>query len=113
MVTGLSDLGHYDEFALYYGLGAKNSQSGPSITPYSDLNSDFRVYKVDTKSWNVFDSLTYVSDLSKAAERDTTGVTPDRHLEYSTRVAYGKHPSPRQRHDSIERFLMVPCHYGL
>ncbi|KAG0251638.1 hypothetical protein BG011_007468, partial [Mortierella polycephala] len=46
---------------------------------------------VDTKSWNVFDSETYVANLDKAAEWDKTGATPDWHLEYSARKAYGAH----------------------
>ncbi|KAF9189924.1 hypothetical protein BGZ51_009136 [Haplosporangium sp. Z 767] len=87
---------HRDEFALYYGPGAKNIQNaistawiGPSVSPYTDLNPGFRVYKVDTKSWNVFDSETYIANLDKAAEWDKTGATPDWHLEYSARKAYG------------------------
>ncbi|KAG0351221.1 hypothetical protein BG005_009314 [Podila minutissima] len=87
---------HYDEFALFYGPGAKTAANaistawvGPSVTPYTNLNPGFRVYKVDSKSWNVFDSLTYVADLNKAAEWDTTGATPNWHLEYSARAAYG------------------------
>ncbi|KAG0342553.1 hypothetical protein BG000_003552 [Podila horticola] len=87
---------HYDDFALYYGPdGVKSAASaistawiGPSVTTLTNLNSGFRVYKVDTKSWNVFDSLTYVADISKGAEWDATGATPDWHLEYSAREAY-------------------------
>ncbi|KAI1319696.1 hypothetical protein EDD11_003390 [Mortierella claussenii] len=86
---------HYDEFALYYQPGAKNAQNaistawiGPSATPYTDLNPGFRVYKVDTGSWNIYDSQTYVADLSKASVWDATGATPDWHLEYSARQAY-------------------------
>ncbi|KAF9438133.1 hypothetical protein BGZ76_009588 [Entomortierella beljakovae] len=87
---------HYDEFAVYYGPGAKNSQNaistgwiGPSVTPYTDLNPGFRVYKVDTKSWNVFDSQTYVADLDQASSWDASGGSPNWHLEYSARQAYG------------------------
>ncbi|KAF9380761.1 hypothetical protein CPB97_008152 [Podila verticillata] len=88
---------HYDDFALYYASGGVKSATnaistawvGPSVTPLGNLNSGFRVYKVDTKSWNVFDSLTYVADISKGSEWDATGATPDWHLEYSARAAYG------------------------
>ncbi|KAF9427909.1 hypothetical protein BGZ94_003882 [Podila epigama] len=87
---------HYDEFALFYGPGAKNAANaistawiGPSVVPYTNLNPGFRVYKVDSKSWNVFDSLTYIADLDKAAEWDKTGATPNWHLEYSARETYG------------------------
>ncbi|KAG0276653.1 hypothetical protein BGZ95_007245 [Linnemannia exigua] len=86
---------HYDEFSLTYGPGAKSAQNavstawiGPSVTPYTDLNPAFRVYKVDTKSWNVFDSLTYVADLDKSASWDASGSSPNWHLEYSARQAY-------------------------
>ncbi|KAI1321164.1 hypothetical protein EDD11_007730 [Mortierella claussenii] len=87
---------HYDEFALYYGPGGKSTQNaistgwvGPSVTPYTDLNPGFRIYKVDTKSWNVFDSQTYIADLDQAAKWDASGATPNWHLEYSARQAYG------------------------
>ncbi|KAG0036990.1 hypothetical protein BGZ82_003318 [Podila clonocystis] len=87
---------HYDEFALYYGPGAKSAQNaiatawiGPSVTPYTNLNPGFRVYKVDSKSWNVFDSLTYIADLNHAASWDAAGSSPNWHLEYSARAAYG------------------------
>ncbi|KAF8926375.1 hypothetical protein BGZ58_011233 [Dissophora ornata] len=87
---------HRDEFALYYGPGSKSSENalatawiGPSVTPFTDLNPGFRVYKVDTKSWNIFDSQTYVADLSQAASWDASGSSPNWHLEYSAREAYG------------------------
>ncbi|KAG0213344.1 hypothetical protein BGX28_004682 [Mortierella sp. GBA30] len=87
---------HRDEFALYYGPGAKSSQNaistawiGPSVTPFTDLNPGFRVYKVDSKTWNVFDSKTYVADLTQAASWDASGSSPNWHLEYSAREAYG------------------------
>ncbi|KAF8966380.1 hypothetical protein BGZ46_000371 [Entomortierella lignicola] len=87
---------HFDEFALYYGPGTKTAQNalatawvGPSVTPYTDLNPGFRVYKVDTKSWNIFDSQTYVANLDQASKWDATGATPNWHLEYSARQAYG------------------------
>ncbi|OAQ33614.1 hypothetical protein K457DRAFT_122099 [Linnemannia elongata AG-77] len=86
---------HYDEFSLTYGLGGKSAQHavstswiGPSVTPYTDLNPAFRIYKVDTKSWNVFESLTYVADLNKSASWDATDSSPNWHLEYSARQTY-------------------------
>ncbi|KAF9090743.1 hypothetical protein BGX23_005764 [Mortierella sp. AD031] len=87
---------HYDEFALSYAPGAKTAQNaistswiGPSATTYTDLNPGFRVYKVDTKSWNVFDSQTYVADMNLASQWDATGGSPNWHLEYSARQTYG------------------------
>ncbi|KAF9136408.1 hypothetical protein BG015_003153 [Linnemannia schmuckeri] len=88
---------HYDELSLTYGPGAKSAQNavltawiGPSVTSYTDLNPAFRVYKVDTKSWNVFESLTYVADLDKSASWDLIGSTPNWHLEYSARLTYSQ-----------------------
>ncbi|KAI8600211.1 Metallo-dependent phosphatase-like protein [Dissophora ornata] len=87
---------HIDEFALYYGPGNKTAQNaiatswiGPSVTPYKKLNPGFRVYKVDSKSWNVFDSETYIANLNLALSWDASGSTPNWHLEYSARQAYG------------------------
>ncbi|KAF9966321.1 hypothetical protein BGZ70_002688, partial [Mortierella alpina] len=55
---------------------------------------------VDTQSWNVFDSETYVADLSQAATWDATGATPNWHLEYSARQAYGAH----KNNDAFQQF---------
>ncbi|KAF9934771.1 hypothetical protein FBU30_000065 [Linnemannia zychae] len=87
---------HYDEFALFYDSATKNAASaistawiGPSVTPYTGLNPGFRIYKVDTGNWNVYDAETYVADLSQAKTWDASGSTPNWHLEYSARQAYG------------------------
>ncbi|KAF9917475.1 hypothetical protein BX616_000875 [Lobosporangium transversale] len=88
---------HRDEFALFYGPGSSKSARnaigtawiGPSVTPFTNLNPGFRVYEVDTKSWNVFDSRTYIANLDQAANWDATGGTPNWHLEYSARQTYG------------------------
>ncbi|KAF9105018.1 hypothetical protein BGX29_000830 [Mortierella sp. GBA35] len=87
---------HYDESSLTYGPGSKSAKNavstawiGPSVTPYTDLNPAFGVYKVDTKTWNVFDSLTYVADLDKSASWNATSSSPNWHLEYSARQTYG------------------------
>jgi sphingomyelin phosphodiesterase len=86
---------HYDEFALFYSSATKNAASavstawiGPSVTPYTNLNPGFRIYKVDTGNWNIYDSETYVADLSQAPLWDSQGTTPNWHLEYSARTAY-------------------------
>ncbi|KAF8926322.1 hypothetical protein BGZ47_002807 [Haplosporangium gracile] len=86
---------HYGEFSLTYGPGAKSAQNaistawiGSSVTSYTDINPAFRVYKVDTKSCNVFESLTYVADLDKSASWGSTGSSPNWHREYSARSTY-------------------------
>ncbi|KAG0242308.1 hypothetical protein BGW41_004522 [Actinomortierella wolfii] len=87
---------HNDEFEIFYNSNTKNAASaistawiGPSATPFTDLNPGFRIYKVDTKTWNVYDSQTYIASLEKAASWDATGATPNWHLEYSARETYG------------------------
>ncbi|KAG0005914.1 hypothetical protein BGZ79_000608 [Entomortierella chlamydospora] len=87
---------HYDEFALYYDSDEKTDQSaiatawiGPSVTPYVDLNPGFRIYKVDDGSWNIFESFTYIANLSLASTWDATNSTPQWTLEYSARETYG------------------------
>ncbi|KAG0346563.1 hypothetical protein BGZ54_005186, partial [Gamsiella multidivaricata] len=89
---------HYDELSIYYQPGIKDAQNaistawtGPSVTPHSNLNPGFRIYQVDTGNWNVYDSLTYIADLSQATTWDATGATPNWHLEYSARQAYGSY----------------------
>ncbi|KAK3837370.1 MAG: Metallo-dependent phosphatase-like protein [Linnemannia gamsii] len=93
---------HRDEFAIYYGgkedgneAGVKNARTamatawtGPSVTPYRNVNPGFRMYKVDTGSWNVFDSITYIANLDQAAQWDAMGTGPNWHIEYSAREAY-------------------------
>ncbi|KAF9167264.1 hypothetical protein DFQ26_005223 [Actinomortierella ambigua] len=87
---------HNDEFELFYNSNTKNAANaistawiGPSASPFTDLNPGFRLYKVDTKTWNVYDSSTYIANLQNAASWDATGATPDWHLEYSARQTYG------------------------
>ncbi|KAK3847625.1 MAG: Metallo-dependent phosphatase-like protein [Linnemannia gamsii] len=90
---------HTDEFSIYYGAGgdktAKNAiataWTAPSVAPFTNINPGFRTYKVDTGSWNVFESVTYIANLDQAATWDATGATPNWHVEYSAREAYGVH----------------------
>ncbi|KAF9925524.1 hypothetical protein FBU30_004688 [Linnemannia zychae] len=92
---------HTDEFSIYYGTqqqGNKTAENaiatawtGPSVAPFTNINPGFRRYKVDTGSWNVFESFTYIANLDQAAVWDATGTTPNWHIEYSAREAYGAH----------------------
>ncbi|KAF9543678.1 hypothetical protein EC957_000533 [Mortierella hygrophila] len=90
---------HVDDFAIYYEhgneAGVKNARTavgmgwtGPSVTPYKNLNPGFRMYKIDTSSWNVFESVTYIANLDQAAQWDAKSETPNWHVEYSAREAY-------------------------
>ncbi|CEG69751.1 hypothetical protein RMATCC62417_05770 [Rhizopus microsporus] len=84
---------HKDELSIFYKNGkeqtAENAISvgyiGPSITPFLNLNPGFRVYKVDTKTFEIIDSITYSADLYKATDLNNE---PNWHVEYSAREAY-------------------------
>lgn len=87
---------HRDEAQLFFAPGAKSNQTaiatawmGPSATTFTNLNPGFRLYKVDSSSWNIMDSQTYVADMDQALAWDAAGTGPNWHLEYSARQAYG------------------------
>ncbi|KAF9438217.1 hypothetical protein BGZ76_009144 [Entomortierella beljakovae] len=89
---------HWDEFAVYYNSDVKSNQSAistgwiaPSVTPFTDINPGFRVYKVDNGTWNIYESYTYIANLSLASTWDNTNSTPEWKLEYSARQAYGQY----------------------
>ncbi len=60
---------------------------GPSLTPLTNLNSGYRMYEVDTGSWEVFEAYTFYSDVNSFGGLEGTG--PTFQFEYSTRAAYG------------------------
>ncbi|OCB86070.1 hypothetical protein A7U60_g6968 [Sanghuangporus baumii] len=90
---------HEDELSIFYTSNgtvktAENalvvSWNGPSITPASNLNSGFRVYEVDSSTFEVLDAHTWKSDVSVFPDLDhqiTFG--PTFTYEYSTRDTYG------------------------
>lgn len=59
------------------------------MTTYTELNPGWRVYLIDSGSFEIMDSRTYIADMSKAAEWDAQGTTPTWFLEYSARDTYG------------------------
>jgi hypothetical protein len=60
---------------------------GPSVTPLTNLNSGYRMYEVDTGSFEIYDAYTFYSDVNSYASLNSTG--PTYKFEYSTREAYG------------------------
>ncbi|GJJ12646.1 hypothetical protein Clacol_006890 [Clathrus columnatus] len=90
---------HEDQFSIFYNQNgtqqtAANAQTvswvGPSITPLTNLNSGFRVYEVDSATFDIIDAFTWASNVSTYPGLDhqkTNG--PSYFLEYSTREAYG------------------------
>lgn len=88
---------HEDAQMIYYAHNGTNMSAltaltpgwiGPSVTPLTNLNSGFRLYEVDTGSFDIYDAYTFYSDVSSFANLpNTTGPTFE--FEYSTRDTYG------------------------
>lgn len=88
---------HEDEFMIYYANNASDISSanalttgwiGPSVTPLTNLNSGFRMYEVDTGSFDIYEAYTWYSDVSSFPNLNTSSTGPTYQLEYSTRQAY-------------------------
>lgn len=62
---------------------------GPSLTPLTNVNSGYRMYEVDTGSWEVFDAYTFYADVSSFDALAEAETGPTFQVEYSTRQAYG------------------------
>ncbi|KAJ6467127.1 Metallo-dependent phosphatase-like protein [Mycena vulgaris] len=90
---------HEDHFQIYYSsngtnMSAETAQAiswiGPSITPLTDLNSGFRMYEVDSKTFEILDAYTWTSDVSSFPELDSQlEFGPTYSLEYNTPETYG------------------------
>ncbi|KIJ65063.1 hypothetical protein HYDPIDRAFT_27793 [Hydnomerulius pinastri MD-312] len=90
---------HEDELSIFYTnngtvMSAETAQTlswtGPSVTPLTNLNAGFRVYEVDSATFEVVDAYTWKSAVNTFSALDAQvqyGPTFD--FEYSTREAYG------------------------
>jgi len=86
---------HEDQIMIYYannGTVQNASQAltigwiGPSITPGTNLNSGYRMYEVDTGSFDIYEAYTFYADVNSFPSLSTTG--PTWKFEYSTRDTY-------------------------
>lgn len=87
---------HEDQFMIYYANNGtvKSAETAqmtgwicPSVVPLTNVNSGFRMYEVDTGSFDIYDAYTFYADVSKFPKLESTG--PTYQLEYSTRDTYG------------------------
>lgn len=87
---------HEDQALIYYANNAtvQNASTalatawvGPSVTPLTNLNSGYRMYEVDTATFDIYDAYTFYADVDSFAALNATG--PTFKFEYSTRDAYG------------------------
>ncbi|KAL8947285.1 MAG: hypothetical protein Q9222_006413 [Ikaeria aurantiellina] len=88
---------HEDEFMIYYANNASDISSasalttgwiGPSVTPLTNLNSGFRMYEVDTGTFDIYDAYTWYANVSSFQSLDPTLTGPTYEFEYSTRQTY-------------------------
>ncbi|KAI0070334.1 Metallo-dependent phosphatase [Panus rudis PR-1116 ss-1] len=90
---------HEDQMNIFYAnnatnINAQNAQAvawiGPSITPGSNLNSGFRVYEVDSGTFEILDAHTWKSDVNSFPVLDSQlQFGPTFEYEYNTRATYG------------------------
>jgi sphingomyelin phosphodiesterase len=90
---------HEDQFSIFYANNGTNMSAhtalttswiGPSITPLTNLNSGFRVYEVDSATFDIMDAHTWRSDIHSYPGLDgQTSVGASYVYEYDTRATYG------------------------
>ncbi|KAJ6486083.1 sphingomyelin phosphodiesterase [Mycena vitilis] len=90
---------HEDQMSIFYANNATNISAesavtsawmGPSITPLTNLNSGFRMYEVDSSTFEILDAYTWRSDVNTFKSMDAQlELGPTYALEYSTRDTYG------------------------
>ena len=89
---------HEDQATVYYAhngtrqtadLAVAAAWIAPSMTPLRNMNAGYRVYEVDTGSWEVMDAWTMYADVATFDSLAEAGTGPVFALEYSTRDAYG------------------------
>lgn len=91
---------HEDELSIFYtnngtNMSAETAQavswSGPSVTPLTKLNSGFRMYEVDSGTFEVLDAYTWKSPVDTYSQLDSQlEYGPTFEFEYSARDAYGR-----------------------
>ncbi|TBU62077.1 Metallo-dependent phosphatase [Dichomitus squalens] len=90
---------HEDQVMIYYTnnatvISAETAGAvgwiGPSVTPLTNLNSGFRVYEVDSATFEILDAHTWRSDVNSFPNLDgQTRFGPTYEYEYNTRQTYG------------------------
>lgn len=88
---------HEDQVMIYYANNGTVQTSenavtvgwiGPSVTPLTNLNSGFRMYEVDTGSFEIYEAYTWFSNVSSFPNLNASKTGPTYQIEYSTREAY-------------------------
>jgi len=90
---------HEDQFTIFYANNGTSMSAdtalatawiAPSITPLTNLNSGFRVYEVDSATFEILDAHTWKTDVNSFSSLDPqTQFGPTFEYEYNTRETYG------------------------
>ncbi|KJA28633.1 hypothetical protein HYPSUDRAFT_34088 [Hypholoma sublateritium FD-334 SS-4] len=90
---------HEDQLTIYYANNATTMSAdtagavawiAPSVTPLTNLNSGFRVYEVDSATFDILDAHTWRADVDSFPSLDSqTAFGPTYAYEYNTRQTYG------------------------
>jgi len=90
---------HEDQLTIFYANNGTTMNAstagttawiGPSVTPLTNLNSGFRVYEVDSATFDIVDAHTWKADVSTFPSLDSqTEIGPAYAYEYNTRETYG------------------------
>ncbi|EMD32798.1 hypothetical protein CERSUDRAFT_161311 [Gelatoporia subvermispora B] len=90
---------HEDQLEIFYAnngtvMNAETAQAvawiAPSLTPLTNLNSGFRMYEVDSATFDIVNAYTWRADVNSFSELDNqTKSGPAYVLEYDTRETYG------------------------
>ncbi|TCD68079.1 hypothetical protein EIP91_011532 [Steccherinum ochraceum] len=90
---------HEDQLSIFYANNATSISEqtaqniawiGPSVTPLTNLNSGFRVYEVDSNTFEILDAHTWRSDVNSFPSLNSQiEFGPTYSFEYSTRATYG------------------------
>ncbi len=100
---------HRDTTKIDFTKPLQISYIGPSITPLTGLNSGYRVYQVDSKTFSIMGAQTYFANMSNSL----TWTKPVWEFEYDTREAYSVVPDsadpPMERdEDDITKHIGIP-----
>ncbi|KAF5312831.1 hypothetical protein D9619_002710 [Psilocybe cf. subviscida] len=90
---------HEDQINIFYTnngttMSADTARAAswmaPSVTPLTNLNSGFRMYEVDSSTFEIVDAHTWFSDVNAFHQLDgQTKAGPTYKYEYNTRQTYG------------------------
>lgn len=103
---------HKDEFNVFYSMADSKTPigvqwNGGSLTPYSDVNPNYRVYTVEKKTYQVIEHETYIFKLDEA--NATPEKSPTWFLEYDFKKAFGIDDlSPAALDGLLEKFTQQP-----